>query len=65
MGPFLVGALAAGGVGLLYAPRPGAETRAQLQERAGVAQTREKLRPGAADRAPGGEEQSVGATGGG
>ena len=85
VGPFLVGALAAGGVGLLYAPRPGAETRAQLQERAGVAQgrvqetlgrvkeqagglqaqTREKLRPVAADRAPGGEEQSVGATGGG
>ena len=50
--PFLVGALVSGGLGLLYAPRPGAETRAQVRQAAGPLQERAtQLTTQARDRA--------------
>jgi hypothetical protein len=38
--PFLFGALVSGGLGVLYAPRPGAEMRAQVRQAAGPLQER-------------------------
>ena len=50
--PFLVGALVSGGLGVLYAPRPGAETRAQVRQAAGPLQERAtQLTTQARDRA--------------
>ena len=50
--PFLFGALVSGGLGLLYAPRPGVETRAQVRQAAGPLQERaSQLTTQAKDRA--------------
>ena len=50
--PFLLGTVVSGGLGVLYAPRPGAETRAQLRQSAGPLQERAtQLTTQARDRA--------------